>query len=226
MAIFKSQVLTQASGSVGGLTYTRTASGMTLRARSMPVNPSTARQQVVRDAVASLSTRWSTTLTENRREQWSLYAKNVGVKNALGDTIHLSGISMFVRCNTPRVQAGLTPVDDGPAIFQLGDPPTELEITQAATTPFAVTASWVHSGVPGTLLMYVSQAKSPSINFFKGPYQFNGSDDAGEGGLELVPNPTWVQGQKIFARARISYADGRLSSSAYTTFILTQTPAV
>lgn len=233
MAIFKSQVLTQASGSVGGMTYTRTSSGMTIRARSMPVNPRTERQQVMRNAFSTLSTAWVETLTEEQRIGWTDYAKNVSVKNKLGDSIHISGIAMFNRCNSPRLQLeAVAPgfvtgmILNAPTIFDTGESVTGGAITQDGTTPFAVSFDWTGptGGVGDAVVIYVSKPQNESINYFEGPYQFNQFTSPSGGPIALVPNPTWVQGQVIHVRVRILYSDGRLSPDTIYRFKLAATP--
>lgn len=234
MAIFKSQVLTQASGSVGGMTYTRTSSGMTLRARSMPVNPSTSRQQVVRNAMSELTTAWVETLTEPQRIGWADYARNVSVRNKLGDAIHLSGISMYIRCNTPRLQVreyapseGIGRLDNAPTIFDTGEPLIAGVVSQGALTPFTVELGWSNpaGAVGDVVVVYVSKPQNQSVNFFRGPYQYNALALLDiETAVDLIPNPTWIAGQVIHVRARILYADGRLSPATEYRQVLANTP--
>lgn len=227
MALFKSQVLTQASGSVGGLTYTRTPSGMVIRARSMPVNPSTALQQVARVALSTLSTRWVQTLTEDQRISWADYASQVARKNKLGDQIFLSGNSMYIRCNSPRIQAGLSVIDDAPTEYTCGEPVQGGMLAQSSTTPFGVTFSFDDSSMSsnGIVLVYVSRPTSPSRNFFKGPYQYAAQGPTTTADIDLTPRDGWVAGNKLHARAQVTYADGRLSPSTEYQFVLENTPA-
>lgn len=229
MAIFKSQLVTSASGSVGGVTFSRNRSGMYMRARAMPTNPSSARQQVVRNATSLLSQRWVDTLNEEQREGWTHYAASVAMKNALGDVHHLSGLPMYVRCNVPRLQAnmpGLLDVsDDAPTIFTLGEAVEGGFLEQASATPFGITFQW-NTPLTATdfVLIYVSQAQNPTINYFKGPFRFQSAPNGTEEPQTLSPNPTWVADQKIFARVRVAYADGRLSSASDYSLTLTNTP--
>jgi hypothetical protein len=225
MALFKSQNLTQASGSVGGLTFTRTPSGMVMRARSMPVNPRTALQQVVRNAFAQLAVRWVQTLTEDQRIGWADYGAAVTRRNKLGDQFHLSGLAEYQRANVPRVQAGLAIIDTAPGVFDSGEPLDNFRLSQSITTPFAVTALWgAIDDTDANVLIYVSKPRNQSINFFKGPYQFNAVEAAEDTPTILTPNPTWVKGQVLFVRAQISYSDGRLSPDSNVRFVLEETP--
>lgn len=226
MALFKSQVITQASGSIGGVTFTRTRSGMTLRARSMPVNPNTPYQQAVRSAQSSISQAWQTSLTDDQRAAWTNYALNVSRRNKLGDAIILTGHQMFVRCNAPRLQAGLAAVLDGPTDYTLGDPPTEIFVDTEPAEPNELLVQWDSTGVPADTraLLYLSRPMSRTRNFFKGPYRFNSENDATSGvvsaAVALLPSPIDVGG-RIFARIRFSYPDGRLSDAVEASGVAT-----
>lgn len=221
MALFKSQVLSQASGSVGGLTYTRTPSGMVIRARSMPVNPRTARQQDIRNAMSILAGRWSATLTDEQRESWTVYAGNVKVRNKLGDQVSLSGIAMYTRCNTPRLQTGSGPIDSAPTDMTVGDPISNGALTIDTGVP---TYEFSYDPVPtASVAIYLSTGQSAGINFFKGPYRLN-SGTPSSGLVTLVGDPSWVVGNKVFARARLMYGDGRLSPATEYATTVTNTP--
>lgn len=222
--LFKSQVLTQASGSVGGATYTRTASGMVMRGRAMPVNPNTGRQQVVRNAVSSLSQLWSSTLEPEERDSWTLYANNVMRPNKLGDMIKLSGISMFVRCNTPRVQAGLPVVTTGPSVFSLGSAVSNLALTQDDEDPYLLDLSWTAPGSARNVLIYLSRPISGAINFFRGPWMFTAKVLGTTSSFTGIYVDGMSQGQQVRARVRVSYDDGRLSSPKEVGVVLTQVP--
>src|SRR5690606_20282519 len=113
----KSALLTTGSGSVGGLTLSHNAGGLYLRARRTPVNPSSLQQQAVRNAMAILTSAWGNVLTESQRQGWTTYGQNTPRTGKLGDQIVLSGISWYVACNVPRLQAGMTRVDAPPTTF-------------------------------------------------------------------------------------------------------------
>lgn len=216
MALFKSQLVTQASGSIGGATFTRTRSGMVLRGRAMPVNPASQYQQAVRSAQSGISTNWQAQLTDLQRESWENYASQVSRKNKLGDTIYLTGQQMFVRCNVPRVQAGLAPVLDGPTTFNLGDPTMNLNAVVELDVTNTILVDWTGSAEDADVLIYVSRPMATTRNFFKGPFRYNNafSLSAGEATLntDRLPQPI-AEGNKVVIRTRVSYADGRLSDA-------------
>lgn len=218
--LIKSAVIASGSGSIAGMTLSRNAGGMYLRARAIPTNPASALQQAVRAAMASLAVLWQDTLTAAQRTAWATYAENVPLVNSLGDPINVSGLNMYIRSNVPRIQAGLARVDDGPTTFNLGEytAPTfaidtasdEVDVT------FENTDAWANED-DSSMLVYGSAPKDPTINFFKGPYTLLDTIDG-----DSVTAPTSpaaialaqaiVAGQRNFFRIVVSRADGRLSA--------------
>jgi len=216
--IFKSQVLTQASGSVGGLTYSHNRGGMYTRARATPTNPGSPLQSAIRQIMGDLAKRWSNVLTPGQRVAWTLYADNVPLINKLGEAKSIPGLAMYVRCNTPRVQATLAVVDDGPTLYTLPNFTAPVmtidEAGQECSLAYTATDAWAIE-LGGAMLLQLSRPQNPSINYFKNPYRFAGH----EAGLVVpptsplvvdVPFPV-VEGQKIFGFVRVCMADGRLS---------------
>lgn len=225
--LIKSQLVTQVSGSIGGLTGSRNAGGMYFRARGLPTNPNTSRQQAVRNAVSLLATRYVEELSPSQRESWRLYAANVPLVGPLGDPRDIGPMPMYVRCNVPRIQAGLDIVDDGPTIFdqgpavlttanptyQLADPgvtPSQVSI------PFDTAESWPNQD-DSALLVYMSRPQNPSIERYHGPYRYvgaiEGADSDGPTPPAVLTNLPYepAPDQHIWFRLRVTLADGRLS---------------
>jgi hypothetical protein len=218
--IFKSGLVTQASGSLGGITFSHNAGGMYMRARAIPTNPNTTFQQTIRGFVSALVDHWGNTLTQVQRDAWILYANNVPLLNSLGEPINVSGLNMYVRSNVPILQGSLPRADAAPTDFNLGEytnpsfaldePNDEIDVT------FVDTDAWANED-DSAMLIFTSRAQSPTINYFKGPYRLAGAI-LGDGitpptspavlGLPFVVAP----GQRIFARAEVVRADGRLSA--------------
>lgn len=229
MALFKSHLVTQASGSVGGTTYSHTRSGLYMRARSIPVNPNTANQLAVRAALTTLVTVWTQTLTPARRAAWDLYAANTPVVNALGDPINLSGQNWFIAANTPRIQSNtkipttpISPIYDAPTVFDRGafDSPTYVASEAAGiTVSFNAADTWNQAA--GAMFVYQGRPQNPSRNFYKGPFRliaaFDGSTPAtspiniSAATVALLGYP-FVVGQNLSVRFVVSQADCRLSS--------------
>lgn len=218
---FKSQLVTQASGSLGGVTFSHNAGGLYTRARSIPVNPSSVQQQAVRNAASLLASRWVSTLTPTQRDAWKAYSDNVPIVGPLGDPRVVGALPMFQRSNIPRLQAGLPLVTDAPTTFDLGDfttPTLGLDaLADEVDIGFDNTDDWANED-DSALLVYVSRPVNPSVQFFKGPYRLAGTID----GDSVTPptSPTSLSapfpfaiGNRIYAQFRVSRADGRLSSA-------------
>jgi len=170
---FKSHIVTQASGSVGGTTYASNQGGLYMRARSTPTNPNTGFQATVRTFFRTIMNAWTNTLTSAQRSAWDTYAKNTPIVNSLGDSKPIGANAMFLRTNSVVLQAGLTLVTAAPTTYDLGSftAPTftVAASSSSATAAFTTTDSWHASG--GALLVYASRPQNPSINYFKGPFR-------------------------------------------------------
>lgn len=218
---FKSQMVTEASGSIGGITYSHNRGGMYTRSRATPTNPNTTYQQAVRGTVAQLTSLWLNLLTAGQREAWDTYAENVPLPDALGEPRNVGGLAMYVRSNVGRIQAALVRVDAAPTVFNLGDytDPVIGVISAGggtASIAFTVGDDWVGEDDAG-MLLYASRGVNASINYFKGPYRFGDSIDGDGVTPETSPYSltlpfTVALDQRCFLMARVSRADGRLSA--------------
>lgn len=217
---FKSQVYTQASGSVGGLTYSHNAGGLYTRARAIPVNSNTVQQQAIRNIVASLTAIWVATLTAAQRAAWETYALNVPITDTLGDPRNISGLAMYVRCNTPRLQIALARVDAGPTNFTMGSISPSIMTAdvsaQTLSTTYVNTDGWA-TAVGGALIIYQSRAENQTINYFKGPYRFAqfvlGAATPPTSPVVSAAMFPFALTNKVFFTCRGTFPDGRLSSS-------------
>jgi len=232
MATVKFNNWSEARGSVNGTTYARNRAGAYARSRTVPVNPSSALQDVVRAAVGTLASRWRETLTAAQRSAWDNYALNTPRPNKVGDPINVGGIGMYVRGNVPRIQSGLDIVDDGPIDFgvpQVGLVSMTSFSTGTVTVAYDDTLPWVDDNGAG-LLIYISNRQSVAKNFFGGPYRFaaivEGSANTAPTSPEIATFPYQsglVSGSRLFMRAVVASADGRLSDdsqdAANATFI-------
>ena len=218
--LFKSGIITQGSGSFGGLTASHNRGGMYFRARTIPTNPNTAFQVVVRVATANLVNLWQSILTQAQRDEWEVYAANVAFINRLGDPTFLSGLNQYVRSNVPRIQAGLTRLDDAPSVFNTGDFTqvtfVATETAQITSIAFDNTDVWANE-TGSSLVVYISRPQNDTINFFQGPYRFAGTIDGDDTtpptSPAAVPAPfAFVEDQKLFGYVRVTRVDARLST--------------
>lgn len=217
---YKSAILTQASGSIAGLTFSHNRGGLYVRARTIPTNPGSVFQTAIRGFVANLTSLWNNTLTALQRASWDLYGLNVPLLNPLGEPINVGGLAHYVRSNVPRLQAALDRVDDAPVVFNLGDftNPIFDNFSASATTlafSFTATDDWANED-GAAMLILGSRNQNPTINYFKGPYRFAdlvaGDAITPPTSPATIPSPfTIVVGNQTFTQARVTRADGRLS---------------
>lgn len=208
------------SGKVGGSVFARNRTGNYVRNWAKPVNPNTDRQVLVRSILAALVQDWKDTLTSSERYQWQVYADNVVMKNRLGEDMHLSGFNQFIRSNMALVNADLDQVNGGPAELSL--PATDPTLAaayasgaQEISVTFDDTLDWLDEE-GGAMTVYVGQPVTTGREFFGGPYRFAG---AILGDTVTPPTspavltvPFEIQaGQKLWTKARIVRADGRVS---------------
>jgi hypothetical protein len=218
---FKSALVTQVSGSIGGMTGAHNAGGLYFRARAIPTDPGTEFQVAVRNIMVQLSPRWSDTLDQDQRDGWDVYAQNVPLIDTLGDPRNVSGLAQYIRSNTARFQAGLAFVDDAPTVFNLPafNAPTIAAFVAAANTydiAYDNSDEWAIAD-GGGMLIYGSRPQNEGINFFKGPYRFAGiilGAVVPPTSPETITNPfAFVDGNKLFLRVVVVTPDGRVSNS-------------
>ena len=210
----------QMSGSIAGDTHARNRYGNYVRARTKPVNPNTARQDVVRSIIAILTTRWSATLTANQRIAWNLYASNVVMQNKLGEAINLSGFNHYIRSNMIALMVPYAVVDDGPVIFEIPaqDPTLAVtcsEATQILTIAYDDTMAWATEDL-AYIYFFQGKPQNAQRNFFAGPWRLIGSVAGIDPGGPVEPHAAAAvfaiaETQRQWIYARIQRADGRLS---------------
>lgn len=110
---FLSSILSSASGSVAGSTYSRNASGAYIRNRSTPTNPNTLAQQAARSSFGSASNVWRS-LTATQKQSFADQVANYPYIDALGQskTYTPSQLCMTVN-NRVKQMVGLTDIDGG-----------------------------------------------------------------------------------------------------------------
>jgi hypothetical protein len=230
---FKSQIMTQASGSVGGTTFAHAKGGtMYQRARAIPVNPQSTYQVQVRNIVSGLSAFWSSVLTTAQRATWDMYGENVPVTNTLGDPITLSGQNWFIGSNTlvgqlvTKLGITLAPVTSAPVIFDRGTQPINGVPTYTAagglSLAFDASQSWT-AETGAYLLIFQGRPRGAGRNFFKGPWRLVGAI-AGDATPPTSPFTsinaaqltalgwTVTAGENIATRVVLRRSDGRYST--------------
>lgn len=217
---FLSGLVTQASGSLGGMTASRNRGGMYLRSRVKPVNPDTGRQIEVRNSLSLAQSLWADSLSPTQRDGWDLYAEQVPVMGKLGQEIQLSGINHFIRSNVPRLQIGESAVLNAPSIFSLaplvdisGSGVTTASISNVVVD-FTTIGDW--NSTDGAFLIVAMSRPENEFVVPRGPFRVLGAVD----GDSMSPPASGTLdaafpralGQRVRLRARLSLPDGRLSS--------------
>ena len=220
--LFKPTIGTDLSGKIGGIVASHNAGGAYFRVASIPTNPNTLQQQAVRSIVGSLTVGWNDTLTPAQRTSWEVYATNVTLTNRIGEQQNVSGLAMYVRSNTARMQVGEARIDDAPTTFNLGlfdralaggvtEAGQSVDIDFGADLPIGTWKNLLGS----FLLVYVSRPQNPGVTFFKGPYRVAGvlaGDPVPPVSPFTVPVPfPIVAGQRLFTRSVVTYVDGRFT---------------
>lgn len=219
--LWKSQIFSKLSGRMGGTVASHNRGGQYIRALVTPVNPNSTLQQAVRTIFAGLADQWSL-LTDVQRAQWDDYGENVPVVNRIGDTINLTGFNHYIRSNTPRQQAGLTRIDDGPTVFTL---PAAGIVTYTASAvadlilgvvAFDAGEAWANED-GAALLVFTARQVAPTINFFKGPFNAQAPIEGDAITPPTTPSPVITSdpgnaGNQSFMNYRVTRADGRLST--------------
>lgn len=118
MALIKLGGLAQdVRGSLNGTTFSRNRGGAYVRQKVSPVQPVSEFSSRARAIFADLSQRWGTVLTQSQRQAWIAFAGTHTFVNVFGDSITLSGISMFQSVNRSVGQVGKPYLDDPPTEF-------------------------------------------------------------------------------------------------------------
>lgn len=213
-------IITDARGSIAGNTFSRNHYGPYVRARVTPTNPQTAKQTAVRSTVAMLSAEWASTLSQANRDAWSLYGSNVAMTDKLGATMFLTGYNHFIRSNLLQILAGGAVIAAGPVVFEIPakDPTFSIifdEAGQKMNCTFDNGLAWAtESGAYMTFFQGMPQ--NPQRTYFSGPWRRTGLIWGVDPGGAVSPKEEAVQfavaeGQHIWAYARITRADGRMS---------------
>jgi len=207
------------SGKVGGQVFAHNRAGKYVRGMSIPVNPRTTRQGVIREAMGDAVAVWNS-LTEAQRTAWSVYAAAIPYTNRVGDVFFLTAGQMFRSCWLAAKSIGVTPVTVAPAALTRPamDPTLAATVTASTHTvsvAFDNSLAWA-TAVGGHLAIYMGAPQAQTTNFFKGPFTYLGKID-GAVSPPTSPNAfttlpfTVSTGQKIFFKTRIILVDGRIS---------------
>lgn len=211
-------------GSIAGSTFSQNRWGYYVRPRTPPVDPASARQLAARARIGFLAEQWrETPVTDAMRIAWGVYAASVSAKGRFGQDITITGFNAFIAGNSVKLLNGSDFVENGPTVLGLPaqDPlfAVALSVANGITVTFDDTFEWADED-DAYMSIEIGQPQSPSRNFFGGPYRFH-AGIAGDAitaptspdGPTAVTAWTLILGQKLWVRARILRADGRVSGA-------------
>jgi len=102
---FISSLITAASGSVAGSTYSRNANGAYIRNKGVPTNPNTLSQQAARARFSTVSTGWKS-LDDVQRQSFIDRVGEYPYVDALGQTKTYTGSQLYKALNGILLQNG------------------------------------------------------------------------------------------------------------------------
>ena len=94
------------SGKLGGLVGSRGRSGSQLRARTVPRQALTASSSEARAITGGLPALWRL-LTPAEHQSWAELAEDVSVRDALGQSVTLSGYALYIACARRLITIGI-----------------------------------------------------------------------------------------------------------------------
>lgn len=175
-----SGLVTQGSGSIGGLTMSNNKSGYYLRSRTVPSNPQTSLQTSIRSSMAALSSNWQA-LSSADQNSWNLYASNVTIVTVNGQQKKLTGFNWYIACNQLRAQCGSPYITTAPSTFTLASAPAIGAVGYLSATSTVFTATVIDpplsAGTGDELMVFIGRPQTGGRLYFKGPWQFVGCYD-------------------------------------------------
>lgn len=163
--------IVDASGKINGTVLSRNRGGSYARVWVKPVNPESVKQVFQRNQLATLSAGFRA-LGATTIASWNAAAANFPMKNRLGETIHPSGIDLYVGLNINLISIGVATITTPPVpqdvlglntfTLTLGGGLIKLAFTP---TPSPTTSN---------MLIYATPGLSPGISFVKSQYRLIG----------------------------------------------------
>ena len=166
----KYNFISDARGSINGMTASRNTYGQYLRTKVTPINPQTIFQQTQRALLAQISQDWRG-LTADERASFNSRAVEFSRNNIFGDSVPLTGFNLFVRLNLNLFSIGSPFITSCPL-------PTEIpSLTSLSLVASVGPATIIVSYAPAidadiTMVVNSTPAISAGINFVKSQFRF------------------------------------------------------
>ena len=149
-----------ASGKMGGIVASHNRGGQYFRKHSVPTQPRTAAQKLVRNQLQAFSAAFKS-LTASQVQGWNALALTVTLKSKLGTTYHPTGQQLFVSCNKHLANVNIT--------TQLSNPPAIPSIpglTTFTATPVGsgtTVTSWGLAVTPNLPANFAVQVRATAV---------------------------------------------------------------
>lgn len=179
MALIRFAEGQQRSGAIGASVYSHNRFGAYIRSRSIPVNPNSTAQALIRASMLAAQAAWQD-LAEVNRALWEGYADSVSWKNRFGDTVKLTDQQHFLRVAALARYVGLgANFDNPPSEMRLPAPDETVTASAPAGGPAvaiafgAATDAW-KAAAGNYLLVFIGRERGPKVNYYGGPYRYMG----------------------------------------------------
>jgi len=139
---FKSAIITDASGSLGGATFSKNKGGLFVRARIKGTNPQSDAQTAQRGQFAAISAAWRG-LIDEQRAAWEAATAYFPYQDKLGQTKNYSGAQLYSKLN-----GGIRSATPGASLLTL--PPSPVAIPTMTVTGFTATRETADMGFAGS----------------------------------------------------------------------------
>lgn len=165
-------LVTDIRNKLDGIVFSKNTFGRYVRIKVTPVNPQSVRQMLVRGRLDTLAKRYANTLEEGERILWRDFAANNPRTDVFGDTLTLTGITMYQALNLVLLNSGNDIIDVPPANLDV-IPITSTAVTignDFATLSLAFTPT--PSGTDTKVYIFATSPLSAGVNFFKPKWRF------------------------------------------------------
>lgn len=156
-------------GSVGGSTFARNSSGNYIRNRTKPVYPASDAQVLAAANMSANVAAWNNDLTVAQRVLWNALALRTNRRNALGQSITVSGFNLYIRSNMMLLLTGQPAVTAPPTNPEVPAPAFTLDHLAADGVRVTGIGAWDNSAA-GSVYSSFSPNLRQTINFHKGPF--------------------------------------------------------
>ncbi len=166
-------VITDARGSIEGITLTKGRFGAVAKARANPTRKLTALNTNYQAGLATVTKRWGSALTQAQRDGWKALAAANPITDVYGNLHALTGLQMFTRVNQVRRAVGLSILDASPADQTATALVTiAVAVTTAPLVSIAFTATPLSVG--HRLYIFATQPLSPGRDSVESELRFIG----------------------------------------------------